>query len=145
MLTLATTKNRNDVSKNSDNDEHLTRNNNNNKIQELLQAPEKFAMLQAQEEMKNVWNRSDLSEDEKVKYYTNEMNTFKTLHRSLTTPRPIEMKFVANDGVDEAQQQQQQKLKSPATAAVASPARAGPPLEKSLKMDKEDYKIASPQ
>ena len=70
-------------------------------------------MLKAQEEMKNVWNRSDLSEDEKVKYYTNEMNTFKTLHRSLTTPRPIEMKFVANDGVDEAQQQQQQKLKSP--------------------------------
>ena len=102
-------------------------------------------MLQAQEEMRNVWNRSDLSEDEKVKYYTNEMNTFKTLHRSLTTPRPIEMKFVTNDGVDEAQQQQQQKLKSPATAAVASSARAGPPLEKSLKMDKEDYKIASPR
>ena len=45
MLTLATTKNRNDVSKNSDNDEHLTRNNNNNKIQELLQAREKFAMF----------------------------------------------------------------------------------------------------
>ena len=119
-------------SNNNNNNSNTVYSTRNSQIQEMLQPPEKLAMLKAGEEMKNVWNRSDLSQDEKVKHYTNEMNHFKLPHKTLTTPTPIEMKLRTT--------KDKQQLRSAAIAADASPATATAPSEKSLTMIKRDEK-----
>ena len=116
------TRNQNFMSKSSSSDDTQITRNNSEKMQKLLQPQENIAMLEADQEMRNVWNRTDLSADEKVRYYTNEMNNFKTLRQSLTAPRPLEMKItppLSSNG-------DTQQFRSAAIAAVASPARPGP-------------------
>ena len=107
----------------------------NQQIQEMLQPPEKLAMLKAGEEMKNVWTRSDLSQDEKIKHYTNQMNQFKMLYKGLSTPTPIEMKLKKTNN--------QQQSRSAAIAADASPATAAAPLEKSLKVQEDEKDLTT--
>ena len=113
------TRKQQEVIKNIENDntdeQYISR---KNKINELMQPPEKLAMYNASQEMKNVWSRPELGEDEKVKQYTNAMNTFNSFHKSLTSSKPIEMKVVGEDSVDK------DNLMSPAIAANASPATA---------------------
>ncbi|XP_057299226.1 uncharacterized protein LOC130629866 [Hydractinia symbiolongicarpus] len=99
-------------------------------IRKLMLPPEKLAMLKADREMKDVWNRPELSDDEKVKQYTKEMNTFKTFHDTLTAPRPMEVKFDVNNNSsknnnkDNNTVEKDKKLHVAATAADASAAKA---------------------
>lgn len=58
----------------------------------ILSPPEKIAMQTAEKEMSNVWERTDLPEDEKVKIFTRELNSMKRYQNSLVKPQEDSIK-----------------------------------------------------
>ena len=58
-------------------------------ISSIMQQPEKKALMKSEQEMKNVWEREDLPDDEKVRMYTRKMNNFKHFYDLLTQRKPV--------------------------------------------------------
>jgi len=48
----------------------------------LLAPPERFAMMDSNKELKNIWDR-----DEKARIFTNQFNNFKNYYDQLTKPK----------------------------------------------------------
>ena len=73
--------------------------------------PERKAMLKSEQEMKNVWDRIDLPDDEKVNVYTREMNNSKNHYNTLSKPKPIEfvVKVPPESNIDVQSRETQKK------------------------------------
>ena len=63
----------------------------------LLQPAEKNALIDSEREMRSVWDRDDLSDDQKVKYFTSEINKFLSYRKALTKTKPLEIKFARSN------------------------------------------------
>ena len=61
----------------------------------IMQPPEKTAMLKVEEKMSGIWERKDLSGEEKVRLSTQFLNDFKSHYNTLTTSKPLELYFTA--------------------------------------------------
>lgn len=67
--------------------ESLMNKSNNKKY--LLAPPEKTAIWDADSNLKNIWDRKDIPEDEKVRQFTEELNSLKRYRETLLKPKPI--------------------------------------------------------
>jgi len=65
-----------------------------------LKQPEHYDMKKSEFEMKNIWNKDQLSIDEKVRMFTEELNNFKSRYNEVTKREPLEV-FTKNSRVKE--------------------------------------------
>ena len=72
--------------------ESLIQQSTNQNSVSILNPPEKNAMNNAESNLKNVWDRKDLPEDEKVKYFTKELNSLKRYRDSMLSPKQTSTK-----------------------------------------------------
>ena len=67
--------------------ETLLKKSNDHKTKNLLEPTEKSEMLSAEGNMKHVWERDDLSNDEKVRIYTEELNSLNRNRNDIIKPK----------------------------------------------------------
>ena len=60
-----------------------------NSIKNILAPPEKSALNEAANNMKNIWQRDDIPDDEKVKLYTKDLNSLQRIRESIKTPEKL--------------------------------------------------------
>ena len=83
---------------NNDSDSTIENNMFNHRNENtLLQPVEKNALIDSEREIRSVWDRDDLSDEQKVKYFTSEMNKFLSYRKALTKTKPLEVKFTRSN------------------------------------------------
>ena len=69
------------------------------KVKDILAPPEKAALNEAENNMKNVWHRDDIPEDEKVKDYIKELNSLKRYRNFMLKPEEDNIKLEKDKNV----------------------------------------------